>query len=153
MPFDGSELPPSLTAQPELPTHYRRSSLRAALHALLRPAHRARSRVGGDQILPEEMRVVQLLSAAEALIEVENKWTQGRYQTFGGRRCAMGALRAAARSTRDPRAFEGAKKLLAAEAISRGYTHVEKMNDCSTHAQVLSAFDAAIAKARILATE
>jgi hypothetical protein len=151
MPFDGSELPTSLTAQPELPVHYRRSSLLAALHALLRPARPARSLAGGDQVLPEEVRVVQLLCAAQALIEVENKWTQGRYQTFGGRRCAMGALRAAARSVRDPRAFEGAKKLLAAEAISRGYTHIEKMNDCSTHPQVLSAFDAAIAKARILA--
>ena len=153
MPFDGSELPASLTAQPELPTHHLRSSLQAALHALLGPTFRARALPEGDQVVPREIRVVQLLCAAQEMIEVENKWTQGRYQTFGGRRCAMGALRAAARSVRDPRAFEGAKRLLAAEAISRGYTHIEKMNDCSTHAQVLSAFDAAIAKARILATE
>ena len=59
----------------------------------------------------------------------------------------MGALQAAARVLRDPRAFEEAKDLLRTEAVLRGYSHVEKMNDRSSHAQVLAVFDSAVAKA------
>ena len=101
----------------------------------------------GEPIVPSEVSAVHLLRSARALIELEDRWVQGRYETVRGRRCAMGALQAAARVLRDPRAFEEAKDLLRAEAVLRGYSHVEKMNDRSSHTQVLAAFDAAIAKA------
>jgi hypothetical protein len=124
-----------------------------ALNAVLRCIVPAHLFTGRRQILPQDVLVIEILGAARALIELEDKWIQGRYQTFGGRRCAMGALRTAGRLLGDPRAFEASKKLLAGEAISRGYSHVEMMNDRSTHAQVLSAFDGAIAKARVQAGE
>ncbi|HSU06289.1 MAG TPA: hypothetical protein VLI93_12015 [Acetobacteraceae bacterium] len=101
----------------------------------------------GDPVVPSEVTAVQLLRAARGLIELEDRWVQGRYETVRGRRCAMGALQAAARVLRDPRAFEDAKDLLRTEAVLRGYSHVEKMHDRSTHGQVLAVFDAAIAKA------
>jgi len=120
--------------------------MKGAAAALLTQA-RVWSLAPGDPIVPSDVSAVQLLRAARALIELEDKWVQGRYETVRGRRCAMGALQAAARVLRDPRAFEEAKDLLRAEAVLRGYSHVEKMNDRSTHGQVLTAFDAAIAKA------
>ncbi|MGH8115617.1 MAG: DUF6197 family protein [Rhodanobacteraceae bacterium] len=120
--------------------------MKGAVTALLTQA-RVWSLAPGDPIVPSDVSAVQLLRAARALIELEDKWVQGRYETVRGRRCAMGALQAASRVLRDPRAFEEAKDLLRAEAVLRGYSHVEKMNDRSTHAQVLTAFDAAISKA------
>ena len=97
--------------------------------------------------LPPEIAAARLLRAARALIAEEDRWVQGRYETLRGRRCAMGALQAAARALRDTRGFETARDLLRTEALIRGYSHVEKMNDRSTHAQVLAAFDGAIARA------
>jgi hypothetical protein len=149
MPFDGTEfrVPPIRVAEPMAPTGFG-SLLRSAVTALLAHARAVPmwSLAPGDPILPSDVSAVQLLRAARALIELEDKWVQGRYETVRGRRCAMGALQAAARVLRDPRAFEEAKDLLRTEAVLRGYSHVEKMNDRSTHAQVLGAFDAAIAK-------
>ena len=98
-------------------------------------------------VLPPELAAARLLRAARALIAEEDRWVQGRYETLRGRRCAMGALQAAARALRDTGGFETARDLLRTEALIRGYSHVEKMNDRSTHAQVLAAFDGAIARA------
>ena len=97
--------------------------------------------------LPPELAAARLLRAARALIAEEDRWVQGRYETLRGRRCAMGALQAAARALHDTRGFETARDLLRTEALIRGYSHVEKMNDRSTHTQVLAAFDSAIARA------
>jgi hypothetical protein len=151
MPFDGTEfriapLHPAHVA-PESQSLW--SRLRTATTALFTQARALPlwSLAPGDPVIPSEVTAVQLLRAARGLIELEDKWVQGRYETVRGRRCAMGALQAAARVLRDPRAFEEAKDLLRTEAVLRGYSHVEKMNDRSTHSQVLAVFDSAIAKA------
>lgn len=148
MPFDGSDfrVPPPVQTSP-VPTEGRMWGRIKALALRSRALQQFWSFAPGDPIVPSEVSAVHLLRSARALIELEDRWVQGRYETVRGRRCAMGALQAAARVLRDPRAFEEAKDLLRAEAVLRGYSHVEKMNDRSTHAQVLAAFDAAIARA------
>ncbi len=152
MPFDGSEFRVAPLVQPtpqspEYPGVWGR--LRASATAIVSRARAIPvwSFTPVDPIVPSEVSAVHLLRAARALIELEDRWVQGRYETVRGRRCAMGALQAAARVLRDPRAFEEAKDLLRAEAVLRGYSHVEKMNDRSSHLQVLAAFNSAIAKA------
>jgi hypothetical protein len=155
MPFDGSEIPDAFGGNrgPRLPKAASAKAtpwivIRRAFEGLLRGAIPARLFGAGDPVVPREVLVVQVLCAARALIELEDKWTRGYYQTIWGRRCAVGALRAAGRTVRDPRAFALARNLLRTEATSRGFTHIEMMNDRSTHAQVVAAFDAAIAKAK-----
>jgi hypothetical protein len=82
------------------------------------------------------------------LIEDERHWIQRRYETLDGRRCAVGALRSATRLLA-LRSLNGeAHSLLLGVAVGRGFTDIEKMNDHSTHSQVLSAFDIAIARAQ-----
>ena len=106
-----------------------------------------RAPAGPEITLPPEIAAARLLRAARALIAEEDRWVQGRYETLRGRRCAMGALHAAARALRDTGGFETARDLLRTEALIRGYSHVEKLNDRSTHAEVLAAFESAIAHA------
>jgi hypothetical protein len=105
----------------------------AALHALARCDHAA--------------AVAQLLQEAKTLIEDPRKWTQRRYWTFFGRRCAVGALRAAASGMIDPEIAWSAHRLLSQVARSRGFGSIEEMNDRSSHREVLRAFDNAIALA------
>ena len=90
----------------------------------------------------------QTLRLARALIEDERHWIQRRYETLDGRRCAVGALRSAARLMAMRNLNNEAHNLLLEVAIGRGFTDIEKMNDHSTHGQVLSAFDIAIARAQ-----
>jgi hypothetical protein len=92
--------------------------------------------------------VVRVLEEARGLIEERQDWTQGRYETYSGRRCAIGALGAAATILDYEDAMSIARTLLADVARKRGYRDVEDMNDRSSHARVLSAFDAAIAAAK-----
>ena len=92
--------------------------------------------------------VLRVLEEARGLIEERQDWTQGRYETFTGRRCAIGALGAAAAVLDYEDAMAIARTLLADVARKRGYRDVEDMNDRSSHARVLEAFDAAIATAR-----
>jgi hypothetical protein len=152
MPFDGTEFRitpvrlPAPATPPASGIWSRVKEVATALAAQMRVLPMW-SLAPAEVVLPSEVTAVQLLRAARALIELEDKWVQGRYETVRGRRCAMGALQAAARVLRDPRAFEEAKDLLRTEAVLRGYSHVEKMNDRSTHTQVLAAFDTAIMKA------
>lgn len=152
MPFDGTEFRVAPVTQPALPVPDSHGLWARVCTATAGFVSRAKaipvwSFSPGDPVVPSEVSAVHLLRAGRALIELEDRWVQGRYETVRGRRCAMGALQAAARVLRDPRAFEEAKDLLRAEAVLRGYSHVEKMNDRSSHAQILAAFDAAIAKA------
>ncbi len=108
---------------------------------------------GVQSLLPDqadqttEIRAAHLLRAARALIEFEETWTRGAYHTADGKRCAVGALRAAAQGRYGRGAGAEAHAFLLAVARWRGCDSVEKMNDKSTHAQVLAAFDAAIASA------
>ena len=97
-----------------------------------------------------EQTTLQVLQLARTLIENERHWIQRRNETLDGRRCAVGALRSAARLLDLRGQPNGPHNHLLAVAISRGFTDVEKMNDHSSHAQVLSAFDQAIARARAL---
>jgi hypothetical protein len=103
--------------------------------------------------MPEnsEVAAAQLLRGARAMIEREEMWVQGRYNARGGRHCAVGALRAAGRFY-DGETLRLAHALLHNVAHSRGFDSVEKMNDASTHDQVLVAFGSAIASAEALAS-
>jgi hypothetical protein len=82
------------------------------------------------------------------LIENPENWTRGTYATLFGRRCAVGALRAAASWLEGPSPAWSAHDLLIRVSRSRGFTSVEAMNDHSSHAEVLTAFDEAIAMAQ-----
>ena len=96
--------------------------------------------------------VALLLTDARALIEDSGHWTQGNYRRFRGRRCAIGALCAAARGNlADIRVFQSAHRLLLTVADARRFSSVESMNDHSTHADVVRAFDEAIALAGVKA--
>jgi hypothetical protein len=97
--------------------------------------------------------VVRLLRDAKTLIENPQNWAQWRYQTFGGRHCAVGALRAVAKGLNDPRIEWSAHALLNTVARSRGFSSAEEMNDRSSHSDVLDAFDSAIAAAHGAAPE
>jgi hypothetical protein len=92
--------------------------------------------------------VVHLLQEAKGLIEDRENWGQVLYLSLSWRRCAVGALRAAARSVKDPGIAWSAHALLQRIAQSRGFDTIEVMNDRSSHRDVLRAFDEAIALAR-----
>jgi hypothetical protein len=91
---------------------------------------------------------VQVLTIGRALIEDRKDWVQRRYETRDGRRCAVGALRGAARLMHLHGPQTSANTILLSVAMSRGFNDVESMNDNSSHRQVLSAFDEAITRAR-----
>ena len=91
---------------------------------------------------------LQVLTIGKALIEDRKDWVQRRYETRDGRRCAVGALRGAARMMNLHGPQTGANTILLSVAMSRGFNDIESMNDNSSHRQVLSAFDEAIARAR-----
>ncbi len=86
----------------------------------------------------------QVLTIGRALIEDRKDWVQRRYETRDGRRCAVGALRAAARLLDLQGPPTGATASLLSVAMSRGFNDIESMNDNSNHRQVISAFDEAI---------
>lgn len=153
MPFDGGEFsrdsllwsagPTPGGARPALATWLRRAFLGEAESGAWSRAPVARG--------PEaEIAPLQLLQAARALIATESTWVQGAYHTPTGRHCAIGALRAVAAGVGHG-GGRGAKMqahtLLLSVARQRGFDSVETMNDRSSHAQVLSAFDSAIASA------
>ncbi len=103
------------------------------------------------QPLPSEEAdntALQMLTVGRALIEDRKDWVQRRYETRDGRRCAVGALRGAARLMHMHGPNHAANALLLSVAMRRGFNDIESMNDNSTHRQVLSAFDEAIARAR-----
>jgi hypothetical protein len=87
---------------------------------------------------------LQVLTIGRALIEDRKDWVQRRYETRDGRRCAVGALRAAARLLDLQGPQSGATASLLTVAKSRGFNDIESMNDNSSHRQVISAFDEAI---------
>lgn len=90
---------------------------------------------------------LQMLMLGRVLIEDRKDWKQRRYETRDGRRCAVGALRAAARKLNIPPTQKSAYAVLLSVAMERGFNDIESMNDNSTHREVLSAFDEAIARA------
>ncbi len=74
------------------------------------------------------------------MVEDKRDWVRGTYTTAGGKHCAMGALPAAAWSFDESSVLFLAHQRLLHVAETRGLT-VERMNDRSTHADVLAAFD------------
>ena len=147
MPFDGNEF---------VATPVRTGNLRPGVWTLLRQASRrlrpmARTSPVEFPGAPSDApgaATVQVLRLARTLIEDERHWIQRRYETLDGRRCAVGALRSAARLLALRGLNNEAHNLLLEVAGSRGFTDIEKMNDHSTHGQVVSAFDMAIARAQ-----
>ena len=138
MPFDGSEFlgKPSSPSTPGIWESVRRVIRGFVPIAPPKP----------DPV--QDLLTVQLLTTARALIEDERNWIQHDYETRDGRYCAVGALRYAARFMGPPDPLISASKLLLAVARERGFSKIEKMNDRSSHARVLSAFDEAITRAR-----
>jgi hypothetical protein len=98
-----------------------------------------------------EVAAAQLLRSARSMIDREEMWVQGRYNARGGRHCAIGALRAAGRFYHSE-TLRLAHALLHNVANGRGFDSVEKMNDASTHGQVMAAFGSAIASAEAIAS-
>jgi hypothetical protein len=146
MPFDGSEfvVTPSqkASAWPGL-----RILLRQASHRLRPTARTLPIEFPGEVPADSpDMATMQVLRLARTLIEDERHWIQRRYETLDGRRCAVGALRSASRLLALRNANSDAHNVLLEVAVGRGFTDIEKMNDHSTHYQVLSAFDVAIAR-------
>lgn len=150
MPFDGSDF--SRASQPtgdQLPSGGHQGWLGSAKALLAHALHTSRVQYLFTGNPPEllEPSTAHLLHRARLLIEAEEKWVQGYYSTSDGRRCAMGALRAAARHSDPRRVRARAHYLLREVARERGFQSVEGMNDRCTHQQVLSAFDMAIRSA------
>ncbi len=144
MPFDGLGYVNTTTAKPSIWTRLVQLVLGAPpitksmpLHAF-QPAPDAR---------PDAV-TLQVLTVGRALIEDRKDWVQRRYETRDGRRCAVGALRGASRMMNLYGPQTGANTILLSVAMSRGFNDIESMNDNSSHRQVLSAFDEAIARAR-----
>jgi len=139
MPFDSAEFfrePVAAIREPLRLGRFAVSLMRALRHSLpTRPAE------------PVDLAMLRVLEEARGLIEHRDDWVQGRYETLAGARCAVGALRLAANFLAYERAGAAAHALLTGIALERGYSSVETMNDHSPHAELLGAFDAAIAMA------
>ena len=138
MPFDGAELFPS-TSRPFA------SASRRRLRPLFEPQHPEIA-----LLVPPDPATAALclLEAARRMIEDERDWVRGAYTTASGKHCAMGALREAAWNFGGPSVLCLAHLWLLRVAKAHGFHKVERMNDCSTHADVRAAFDEAIAAAR-----
>jgi hypothetical protein len=148
MPFDGMGLqavPPSDTG---LFPAWSRHGLRLWLRASLNRSSRKEIAAGSLEVPSLADRYLaagEVLREAKGLIDDPRRWMRGTYWWFRGRRCAVGALRAAAKRLKDPVPAWLAHSFLITVARSRGFTNVEAMNDRSSHAAVLRAFDEAIA--------
>ena len=147
MPFDGSDFVVTpvqkAPAQPKL-----WALLRHAGHRLMPSARSLPLDIPAAPTDSPQVGTAQVLRLARVLIQDERHWIQRRYETLDGRRCAVGALRSASRLLALRSLNVDAHNLLLEVAVGRGFSDIEKMNDHSSHAQVLSAFDLAIARAQ-----
>ncbi len=145
MPFDGTYFPAPTPSDTGLFPIWSRHGCRLWFETRLR-----RDRRGAAKLLraphpaDHDLAVAELLREAKGLISEPEDWTRRTYRSFGGQRCAIGALRAAAKRLDDPSIAWSAHALLIDVARSRGFTNVETMNDRSSHTAVLAAFDQAI---------
>ena len=147
MPFDGSEFATKAAVtgldQPGLWDRLMRWTLRWGRSGSGVLAFEELETTPGK--LPD-FATLQLLRLARALIEDERHWVQHHYKTLRGRRCAVGALIHARRLLALRSSYKDARDVLLMVAVDRGYSAIEKMNDVSSHEQMLSAFDTAIAR-------
>lgn len=150
MPFDGLNYPNPAT-QPKTSVWARAWMRLTRRGETLAPLIRKQIPVDLLDPIPinQAERTLRVLRIGRALIEDPRDWTKGYYETLNGRRCAVGALRAAARRLNIPTTHSGAHAVLLSVAKRRGFHDVESMNDTSTHQQVLRAFDHAITFANI----
>jgi hypothetical protein len=148
MPFDGMEFrapnPYAAGVFPNLRAAGGHLWIRGRLWRVRQARGGAIARYPGDH----GAAVIQLLTDAKALIEAPENWVQEVYRWFRGRRCAVAALGAAAKHVDDFGVVWSAHALLLKIADARRFSSVESMNDHSSHADVLRAFDEAIAMAR-----
>lgn len=142
MPFDGSKL----TFAPSADAVVFEPGAGGGARRLRRLFARLFRMRGREVLEPPALDVAAVLRAARALIEPERSWLRGQYHRSYSRFCAIGALRRASRDA-SPAVLARAHMLLLDVARQRGFETVERMNDHSTHPEVLSAFDAAIAAA------
>jgi hypothetical protein len=86
-----------------------------------------------------------VLTLTRAILTDPKKWTQGGYGHPDDAQCASGALSSTSSKAGYPYYFQ-------AYEILRGHMNggIPTFNDTHTHAEVLAAFDAAIAEARRL---
>jgi hypothetical protein len=150
MPFDGTGLPTPTVPNTGLFPPWSKHCWRLWFESLgSTPEHTETTRIflravpGPDR----DAAVARLLQEARGLIEDPRNWTKGSYRSLVGRRCAVGALRAAAKRLDNPRIAFLAHALLIKVAGAHGFSNVEMMNDRSCHDAVLRAFDEAIAEA------
>jgi hypothetical protein len=144
MPFDGTDFQSQSMPDTGLFPLWSKHGCRNWLDSRLRRDGRR----GYPPLADRDATVLQLLLDAKSLIEDPKNWTRGTYRSLRGRRCAIGALRAVAGSLKSPSPAWSAHQLLNKVARSRGFNSVEAMNDKSSHAAVLAAFDEAIALAQ-----
>lgn len=145
MPFDGlGYVSTTTTAKPSIWTRLSQFALGAPPVKKTIPFH-AFQPIPTSQ--PDAV-TLQVLTIGRALVEDRKDWVQRRYETRDGRRCAVGALRGAARLMNLHGPQSGANTILLSVAMSRGFNDIESMNDNSSHRQVVSAFDEAISRAR-----
>lgn len=145
MPFDGAEFLPQ-TLEPSLPRLAKSRSWWHRLTALVSRQDRITALLASPA---PELGAIRALTAARSLIENERDWVQGTFSTIGGRHCAMGALDAVTQRAAQRNARRLARGYLLDVANRRGFRSVPAMNDHSSHRDVLSAFDEAIAAARL----
>jgi hypothetical protein len=145
MPFDGTYYPATTPYDTGLFPLWSRHGCRLWFHTRLRgkkPA--APGLLRAPTPAERDLAVADLLREAKDMIAEPKDWTRRTYRSFGGQRCAVGALRAAAKHLNDPATAWSAHALLIDDARSRGFTNVETMNDRSSHVAVMAAFDQAI---------
>jgi hypothetical protein len=144
MPFDGTYFPAPTPSDTGLFPIWSRHGCRLWFEARLRRNRSSDALLRAPVPADRDLAVAGLLREAKGMISDPENWTRRTYRSFGGQRCAVGALRAAAKRLDDPGIAWSAHALLIDVARSRGFTNVETMNDRSSHAAVLAAFDQAI---------
>jgi hypothetical protein len=87
-----------------------------------------------------DAKTLRVLRRAKTLIENPDNWLQDKLRE-GNRRCALGALIDA---TKNMMSLCAAQNEILYVCATRGFVAIEHMNDCGTHTEVVSAFDAAI---------
>jgi hypothetical protein len=145
MPFDGTYFPATTPYDTGLFPLWSRHGCRLWFNTRLR-GKRSAAPTALRAPTPAErgFAVADVLRDAKDMISDPKDWTRRTYRSFGGQRCAVGALRAATKRLGDPTIAWSAHALLIDVARSRGFTNVETMNDRSSHAAVMAAFDQAI---------
>ncbi|MGH7044800.1 MAG: DUF6197 family protein [Stellaceae bacterium] len=145
MPFDGTYFPAPRPSDTGLFPIWSRHGCRLWFQSRLCRSKRSPVALLRAPLPTEhDLAVADLLREAKGLIADPESWTRRTYRSLGGQRCAIGALRAAAKRLDDPSIAWAAHSLLIDVARSRGFTNVETMNDRSSHGAVLAAFDQAI---------